>query len=299
MCYKAHYIIVNSVNPVNRTEIEINPEYGILQVLFSMNFEERLAHILAGRKVSPWGRSLGLSNSVIEQLNKGNLPGSDFLQIISRAENINLNFFLNGQGAPYCVQEGTPGCILKWLADRSPATPGFVHLLLCNGQCMLALESYEDILKGKRVIEYKRFDLVHTQLNDQLFDVLKELDDIRAIELPPTVFKQIRNGQMGTYACLGDEQKEGVLKRYPDIPLQNIQLKNQPMSQEATSVIDIQLMRAVLEMVAEVTMDSGEILSEADHAKVTAALYNSTLRDGLTADSLKRGAVLGMLDMLK
>lgn len=299
MCYKAHTIVVNTENPVNRTDFEINPVNGILQALFSMNFEERLSHILAGRKVSPWGRSLGFSNSVIDQLSKGKPPGTDFLQIISRSENVNLNFFLNGQGTPYCVQEGTPGCILKWLEDRSPSQPGFIHLLLCNGQCMLALESYEEIQTGRRLIDYRRFDLVYTALNEQLFEVLKEQDDIRAIELPPSVFMQLRSGQMGTFDCLGDDDNKGLCQRYPSVDLESIQLKGPQKPETPASAVDIQLMRAVLELVAEVTLDSGVVLNEGDHSKVVTALYNSALRDGLTVDSLKRGAVFTALDMLK
>lgn len=298
VCYKSSFKAVNRVNPVNRTETEINPVNGILQALFTMNFDERMALILGDRKISPWGRGLGLSNSVIEQLNKGSAPGSDYLQIISRSENVNLNFLLNGQGSAFCVQDGTPDCILNWLNERSPAAPGFIHLVLCDGQSMLALESFEDIQMRSRVLEYTRFDLVSSPLDSELLATLKDQDDIRAIELPPTVFKQLKNGMLGAYACLGNDQENGLFKRYSDIPLSTIELKA-PVQTSPANVIDIELMRAILEMVAEVTSDTGEILSEADHAKVTAALYNSALRDGLTVDSLQRGAVFSLLDMLQ
>ncbi len=263
-----------------------------------MTFNERLDLILQGRKITPWGKALGLSNSVIQTLSGGNAPGSDYLQLISRAENININFLLNGQGAPFVVQHTDPDYVLSWLGDRTPATPGFMHLILCDGQTMFGLETYEHIDLRGRSVECKRFDLLASPINTALLEALKTFDDIRLTDLPNSLFNQLKNGRLGAFLCLGDRNAKGVLMQRGGPDLNQLNLSDLNACTPTNGALDLRLLRAVLDIVTDVINDTGEVLNTGEQSKVIASLYKSATRQGLTASQLQRGAVQGLLDML-
>ena len=65
------------------------------------NFQKRLKNLLLDRKITPWGRHLGLSSGTITALTDGRIPGSDILGLIARAERCSLNWLTTGNGRPF------------------------------------------------------------------------------------------------------------------------------------------------------------------------------------------------------
>ncbi len=263
-----------------------------------MNFKTQIDVILGGRKITPTLTALGFSNSVIQSMNKGQAPGSDYLQLISRAENANINFLLNAQSAPFLVQDGNPECVINWLDELSPAKPGYIHLVMCEGQCIVGLELFETMQLRTKSVEYRRFDLVRTALSQELLNRLKNETDIRAVELPPALFDHLKNGHMGAFLCLGDTQTgTGVFMQYPQIALDTVQANG--AGKRSGQMTDIHLMRSVLELVDETIIDSGEKITANERAKIVASIYNSALKMETSPQALEKGRVVDLLDFLK
>ena len=59
--------------------------------------------MLCGRKIHKWGREIGLSRGILNNLNKGKLPNADKLWPIVRAENLSITWLLEGRGSRYLV----------------------------------------------------------------------------------------------------------------------------------------------------------------------------------------------------
>lgn len=73
------------------------PQNGEAAIAARFNF------LLRGRKASPWGEWVGLSQGTISRLKKGALPNPEKLSVACRAENLSLTWLLEGIGAPYIV----------------------------------------------------------------------------------------------------------------------------------------------------------------------------------------------------
>ncbi|WP_337909211.1 transcriptional regulator [Vibrio cholerae] len=69
-----------------------------------MNIQERLSFLLDGREMATWGSSLGLPPQITAELLSGHTLESEFLHAIRRAENVNLDWLLKGEGNPFIVQ---------------------------------------------------------------------------------------------------------------------------------------------------------------------------------------------------
>ena len=65
----------------------------------------RLQKVLNGRHLHPWGRKLGISPGTLGRMKLGTVPATDTLSIIMRAENVNLNWFIEGTGMPFLVSK--------------------------------------------------------------------------------------------------------------------------------------------------------------------------------------------------
>jgi hypothetical protein len=63
----------------------------------------RLAIVLQGRDLYPWGYTVGLNRSAIYRLSKGDLPDPETLIPACRIERLSLSWLLDGIGTPFCV----------------------------------------------------------------------------------------------------------------------------------------------------------------------------------------------------
>lgn len=64
---------------------------------------DRFEFVLRGRRQSPWGEWVGISQGTLSRLKKGELPDPVKLTAACRAENLSLTWLLDGIGAPYIV----------------------------------------------------------------------------------------------------------------------------------------------------------------------------------------------------
>lgn len=67
------------------------------------SFFERIEFLRGETKIYPWLESMGMSRGTVSALKSGGFLSADNLAIVSRAENVNLNWLVAGEGAPYRV----------------------------------------------------------------------------------------------------------------------------------------------------------------------------------------------------
>lgn len=68
-------------------------------------FLNRLTTVLGEREKHPWGAMLGIGRGTIGNMFTGTIPTSETLNAISRHENINTTWLLDGRGEPYIVHK--------------------------------------------------------------------------------------------------------------------------------------------------------------------------------------------------
>ncbi len=262
-----------------------------------MDFKERLKLILAGRKITPWGKALGMSNSVIHALSNGNAPGPNYLQVLSRVENVNLNFLLNNQGSPFLVQE-TESCFIQdWIRSNKMC---FIYMAVCQGKHIFGLESTDRIEHRGRSIDFKRFELISCPLTRNLIDTLSGFSRGYVTELTPDIYERLRKGKMGSYLCLDNEGGNGaLLKKTHDLnKLGTEALSRYTAESHPQGDIDIMLMRAALEVVAYVIHERNTIVTETDRANMVSSLYKSSVQRGLSANEIEPASAFMLMDML-
>ncbi len=64
------------------------------------NIADRLKEIV-GENVAQFARELGIHRQTLDNYLKGRIPKADFLDKLSKAKNININWLLTGEGEPY------------------------------------------------------------------------------------------------------------------------------------------------------------------------------------------------------
>jgi len=68
-----------------------------------VSFFDRIEFLRGKTKVYPWLESMGMSRGTVTGLKNGGMLSADNLSIIARAKNVNLNWLVSGEGAPYRV----------------------------------------------------------------------------------------------------------------------------------------------------------------------------------------------------
>jgi hypothetical protein len=67
-------------------------------------FAARIKRLLDGREKYPWGHAIGLGKGTIDGMTRtGSIPGGETLALISRYENMRIDWLLEGKGTPYYV----------------------------------------------------------------------------------------------------------------------------------------------------------------------------------------------------
>ncbi|SCX40522.1 hypothetical protein [Nitrosospira sp. Nsp1] len=77
---------------------------GIIQEKLN-SFIDRLTAVLADRDKHPWGTTLGIGRGTVGNMFSGTVPTSETLNAISRHENVNITWLLDGRGEPYNVHK--------------------------------------------------------------------------------------------------------------------------------------------------------------------------------------------------
>jgi hypothetical protein len=237
----------------------------------SDSFSARLETLLDGRKITPWGKTLGLSNSVIEALSKGTVPGPDHLKIIARAENANLNFLLTGAGCPFVVNP----------APDNVNPENEVFLLGFGGlRAVVVIKDASHVFERSGKESHFKELTIYRGIG---FNVEK-IKNPRCYQFP--AISELLAGKLSKHALIGKE-KDGLL--YLARPTL------EPWSAVASEHIDQDLMRVVLELTDRVA--NGLDINK--KSRIISAVYAHAIRRGLDADQINTDFISPIADAIR
>jgi hypothetical protein len=272
------------------------------------NFSDRLEIILAGRKVNPWGKGLGMSGSVITAIKSGTPPGADYLGLIGYAEGASLDYLLTGKGLPFCVDTIAPALLLEKIKGGCPD----LHIYFVQGPNKTLFVLYEKsaIQIKSRSVEFRKFEIVKCLPTGAIIDACKQSATVTPVLLDGPQFELLYKGLAGCYTCLGDEKTRGLFsnriipadaeKRLNFYDTLNDKKQNGPaaVNDNDRSTIDKTLLKAVLNLVDEVINDTGETINQEEKAIIIANLYSSATKQYANNQTLKPQTVLALIEML-
>lgn len=180
-------------------------------------FTARLEWVLADRKITPWAKNLGLSSGTAARLLNNVVPGTDILTAIMRTEHVNLNWLLEGKGAPFMLDSYNDAVefenMLHVHAQDAPYT-AYVNIDVASKMAAVVLTqpaSYE--FKGKP-IHYRQLEsLIGPYKAPQKIANALSRCDIKPFQMPPLELTAFSRGQYGTYKLLGDEKHTGIVNK--------------------------------------------------------------------------------------
>jgi len=266
---------------------------------------DKIEKILNGRRLYSWGRTLGLTDGKITNMKNGKVPDGELLSLIQRVENVNLIWFLNDIGAPFNVT-ALPGEVefLAYLhgifpASGSAANPqknGTVFVVKLDTISTLVIaKPAEATLKPGQTLQFTQAEVVSGRYSKELYDWLSTLNQQHQLSIPVLSHEQaelIIKGEVGTYGLFGDEKAAGLLTQTPNTE----QVFPAPFTlPDDASKVNISVMRGIVELVEQTTIEEQITLSAEQKARVIAAAYNHAVKTGATAHTLD---VLGITTVI-
>jgi hypothetical protein len=165
------------------------------------DFSGRIKTMLADRKITPWGESIGLNKGTTFRMRKNEVPGHQILNLIQKVENLSLSWLLDGQGAPFLVQRFNSDADLAAQLRELFAEDGWRVDWIedTRGRVAIALTMPGQIdFKGKAV-DYMITELLTGPAGAQTVALLNNWPHKYRVELAPEVMDQLLNGEIGSY----------------------------------------------------------------------------------------------------
>ncbi|HDI3145846.1 TPA: transcriptional regulator [Vibrio cholerae] len=253
-----------------------------------MKFEERLTFILNDRKRTPWGSSLGFTSTSISSMFGGHVPGPEFLQAIRKAENVNLNWLLTGEGSPFVVEHFLSADALSdYLAAMLHEEEWVVYVCSSQGTACLVLTQPGAYEFKNKWIEYRIVHVLVGPSDDIVGNVLIDNHHDGKHIFVPLISEEERQaiitGQVGTYEML--EKNPPILNVFnatghiDDLEFTGGELTEKP--------VDITIMRAVVRLVDNCENALGISLTSDQRARVITAVYRQAERLKLTEEEIQ------------
>lgn len=225
-----------------------------------LSFNERLARILDGRKLTPWGKELGLSNGVITDLGKGKAPGPDFLNAISVMENVSLSYLLSGTGSPFIVENQPPETL-----------NGQIYFLSHNGLRAI-------VTVNQAEYTYERTQKTHQYQQVKIYRGTEatDLDVSTGTHYKFPAIIELLNGQIGNHSLIATNGLLAMAK--PTI---------EPWHSAIPEQHNAQLLRGIFNLVNDLETQNSVALNNDQRARIISTTYTHALCRGINEDDLK------------
>lgn len=184
---------------------------------FGSTISERLAFVVGDRKIHPWAKSIGVSKGTIESvMNKGGMPGAETLGIIRRAENVRIDWLLEGRGTPFyvapCASDQAAASLLDELLSEEQWEVTVVsdHHRLAFVLSQPGSHSVKD-----QFIDYTIVEVIVGPLGPaSILTLRKRNGTLFYTYLDAALMEQLEKGEIGTYK-LFDREKGLLNARVP------------------------------------------------------------------------------------
>jgi hypothetical protein len=178
-------------------------------------FTPRLEWVLADRKITPWAKKLGLSSGTAARLLSNVVPGTDILTAIMRTEHVNLNWLLEGKGAPFMLDSYTNADAFENMLSihsQDAQYTAYLSIDLQSGMAAAVLVQPATFEFKNKTIEYQQIETLYGPCRNPL--ALSEAlngCDIHSFSLTQLDAMAFSRGQFGTYKLLGDAKRKGLV----------------------------------------------------------------------------------------
>ncbi|MCG9597042.1 transcriptional regulator [Vibrio sp. Isolate25] len=250
----------------------------------SSSFVSRLNLVLNGRKQTPWGKSLGLTGGAISSIFGGRIPGSEILNVIHRAENVNLNWLLTGEGSPFIVEYfQTADALSDYVCAMLHDEPWVVYVCShVDTACLVLTQPGAYEFKGK-FVDYNMIHVLVGPGDDVLANVLNDHNSDGGAVFVPLMTdnerKDLIAGKIGTYELLGGLEPllnpHKVGSHISDIEFTGASSSN--------ASVDVSIMRTIINLVSEKEAELQADLTTEQRARIIAAVYKQLSRVDLPA----------------
>ncbi len=178
-------------------------------------FSKRLEWLLAGRKVTPWAQSLGMSGSTIARLTagEGTPPSPDALVRILHAEAVSLSWLLAGVGEPFHVVRPESDAAAGELLAAELEDPGWnVSLVSDAKRNAIVLFQITETEHGKRHIRAMTSVVIACVVGENTSAVIANHAGrvVNVRQVSHAVMHTIHAGYMGTWRLVSDP--DGVVR---------------------------------------------------------------------------------------
>ncbi|MCU8188322.1 transcriptional regulator [Vibrio vulnificus] len=218
----------------------------------------------------------------------GHVPGPEFLQAIRRAENVNLNWLLTGEGAPYIVEYfQSADALSDYVSAMLHDEPWVVYVCShVDTACLVLTQPGAYEFKGK-FVDYNVIHVLVGPGDDVLANVLNDHNsDGGAVFVPfmtDNERKDLMAGKTGTYELLGG--LEPLLNpRRAGSHISDIEFTG---GERTEKPVDITIMRAVVRLVDDCEHTLGTSLTSDQRARVITAVYRQAERLKLTEEEIQ------------
>lgn len=176
------------------------------------NFKERIEFVLQGRKLIPWSKSLELSKGTAERIMEGQIPDPEILSLIMKIENVSVTWLLEGIGRPFLrTSQFTSGGYARYLKEWLERGGKQAYVITDkNETAIILVQPAEHEYKGK-CIPYSAIKVTRGDIGDEEKNIINCYPEIYLKQVNKEEFEQVKNGELGSFKLLGDQNNAGLL----------------------------------------------------------------------------------------
>lgn len=270
-----------------------------------MAFNERLNFILAGRKPSPWGATIGFNSALTTRMSSGIAPGAEILSCITLTENANASWLLTSNGSPFITQNFQSDLSLcHALSEYCSLNAYSIYLLFDRESTIILLSnnSAELDFKGKPV-KYRAIKVLTGPVGEHslyaLSQILNRGNTLYGCYIDPNSFKQIYEGQVGTYKVFGNKDVPGIASSPIDL-LSPESIKEFVLTKDdKCNDINYEIMSRIVLLVEKAATEDNIKVSQEAKSRIISLAYRRAIFSNITADMIDDYMVQSLFDMNK
>ncbi len=283
------------------------------------DFRERLDYVLAGRKIYPWAKSLGISRGAAESINGGTIPGSAILRAIHDKEFVNISWLISGDGMPFRTYYALSSFDLHNILEDHVRTDIFDKTVyICADTTRIAIflsspATYD--FKGETVT-YTKWDGYAGDFSHSIYDLLLSAyrgvsqfnsDQWFSAMVTPNDLIEIFRGKRSPIHLFGDGNKlNPALKTRPvhDIEKEFAPLLNQLDEQQSAMFISSDanihpdILCSVIDTIDSRLVSSGKTISLDQKSRLYSTIYNECKTRNISPDAIPEITYKVLVDMI-
>ena len=178
----------------------------------------RLEFLCHGRKLYPFLMGLGMTTASTNRVKKGGEPTTNLLNILRDQENVNLNWFTTGKGAPYRVYRALSDAeafdYLNTLLNDEPEQWRLTLVHSAAGQAIVLTMPAAMAIKDK-TIDYTTVEIISGNIGAKTIERAQApgAKSTQQLEMLPQDLNRLEKGWMSNRELIGWQEEPGILSQ--------------------------------------------------------------------------------------